>query len=279
MTTRAQAPVGVFDSGLGGLSVLRAIRAELPAESLLYLADSGHAPYGEKSPEFIAERTLRACEWLVEQGCKALVIACNTATAQAVHVLREKLAVPVIGVEPGLKPAVAASKSRVVGVLATESTLRSEKFARLLGNVSGDCQVLCQPGYGLVPLIERGDTRSPAVLELLQAYLQPILDAGADTLVHGCTHYPFLEDAIREIAGDRLTLIDTGHAVARHLGRTLAAAQLQATGDAASPRYLSTGDVLPLQAMVAALLGEAPVAQRVDIGNAALVSPAFASQL
>jgi glutamate racemase len=279
MTTRAQAPVGVFDSGLGGLSVLRAIRAELPAESLLYLADSGHAPYGEKSPEFIAERTLRACEWLVTHGCKALVIACNTATAQAVHVLREKLAVPVIGVEPGLKPAVAASKSRVVGVLATESTLRSEKFARLLGTVSGDCQVLCQPGYGLVPLIERGDTRSPAVLELLQAYLQPILDAGADTLVHGCTHYPFLEDAIREIAGDRLTLIDTGHAVARHLGRTLAAAQLQATGDAASPRYLSTGDVLPLQAMVAALLGEAPVAQRVDIGNAALVSPAFASQL
>lgn len=268
MTTRAQAPVGVFDSGLGGLSVLRAIRAELPAESLLYLADSRHAPYGEKSPDFIAERTLRVCEWLVDQGCKALVIACNTATAQAVHVLREKLAVPVIGVEPGLKPAVAHSKSRVVGVLATESTLRSEKFARLLAAVSGDCQVLSQPGYGLVPLIERGDTHSPAVLELLQAYLQPMLDANADTLVLGCTHYPFLEDAIREIAGDRLTLIDTGHAVARHLSRTLAAAQLQATGQAASPRFMSTGDVLPLQAMVAALLGEAPMAQHVDIGDA-----------
>ncbi|MGL6155566.1 MAG: glutamate racemase, partial [Ralstonia mannitolilytica] len=232
MTTRAQAPVGVFDSGLGGLSVLRAIRAELPAESLLYLADSRHAPYGEKSPEYIADRTLRVCEWLVDQGCKALVIACNTATAQAVHVLREKLAVPVIGVEPGLKPAVATSKSRVVGVLATESTLRSEKFARLLAAASGDCQVLSQPGYGLVPLIERGDTHSPAVLELLQAYLQPMLDANADTLVLGCTHYPFLEDAIREIAGDRLTLIDTGHAVARHLGRTLAAAGLHASGQA-----------------------------------------------
>ncbi|MGF2508421.1 glutamate racemase, partial [Ralstonia pseudosolanacearum] len=224
MTTRAQAPVGVFDSGLGGLSVLRAIRAELPAESLLYLADSRHAPYGEKPPEFIAGRTLRVCEWLVGQGCKALVIACNTATAQAVHLLREQLAVPVIGVEPGLKPAVATSRSRVVGVLATESTLRSDKFARLLGNVSGDCRVLCQPGYGLVPLIERGDTHSPAVLELLRAYLLPMLEAGADTLVLGCTHYPFLQDAIREIAGDRLTLIDTGHAVARHLGRTLAAA-------------------------------------------------------
>ncbi|AXV81280.1 glutamate racemase [Ralstonia solanacearum] len=268
MTTRAQAPVGVFDSGLGGLSVLRAIRAELPAESLLYLADSRHAPYGEKSPQFIAERTLRVCGWLVGQGCKALVIACNTATAQAVHLLREQLAVPVIGVEPGLKPAAATSRSRVVGVLATESTLRSDKFARLLGNVSGDCRVLCQPGYGLVPLIERGDTHSPAVLELLQAYLQPMLEAGADTLVLGCTHYPFLQDAIREIAGDRLTLIDTGHAVARHLGRTLAAAQLQATSAAASPRFLSTADVLPLQAMVAALLGEAPMAQRVDIGNA-----------
>ncbi|AQW32377.1 glutamate racemase (plasmid) [Ralstonia syzygii subsp. celebesensis] len=268
MTTRAQAPVGVFDSGLGGLSVLRAIRAELPAESLLYLADSRHAPYGEKSPQFIAERTLRVCGWLVGQGCKALVIACNTATAQAVHLLREQLAVPVIGVEPGLKPAAATSRSRVVGVLATESTLRSDKFARLLGNVSGDCRVLCQPGYGLVPLIERGDTHSPAVLELLQAYLQPMLEAGADTLVLGCTHYPFLQDAIREIAGDRLTLIDTGHAVARHLGRTLAAAQLQATSAAASPRFLSTADVLPLQAMVAALLGEAPMAQRVDIGDA-----------
>ncbi|AMP37296.1 glutamate racemase [Ralstonia solanacearum] len=268
MTARAQAPVGVFDSGLGGLSVLRAIRAELPAESLLYLADSRHAPYGEKSSQFIAERTLRVCGWLVGQGCKALVIACNTATAQAVHLLREQLAVPVIGVEPGLKPAAATSRSRVVGVLATESTLRSDKFARLLGNVSGDCRVLCQPGYGLVPLIERGDTHSPAVLELLQAYLQPMLEAGADTLVLGCTHYPFLQDAIREIAGDRLTLIDTGHAVARHLGRTLAAAQLQATSAAASPRFLSTADVLPLQAMVAALLGEAPMAQRVDIGDA-----------
>ncbi|MEQ6348884.1 glutamate racemase [Ralstonia pseudosolanacearum] len=270
MTARAQAPVGVFDSGLGGLSVLRAIRAELPAESLLYLADSRHAPYGEKPPEFIAGRTLRVCEWLVGQGCKALVIACNTATAQAVHLLREQLAVPVIGVEPGLKPAVATSRSRVVGVLATESTLRSDKFARLLGNVSRDCRVLCQPGYGLVPLIERGDTHSPAVLELLRAYLLPMLEAGADTLVLGCTHYPFLQDAIREIAGDRLTLIDTGHAVARHLGRTLAAAHLPATGAAASPRFLSTADVLPLQAMVAALLGEAPMAQRIDIGDTAV---------
>ncbi|MHA6907290.1 glutamate racemase [Ralstonia pseudosolanacearum] len=270
MTARAQAPVGVFDSGLGGLSVLRAIRAELPAESLLYLADSRHAPYGEKPPEFIAGRTLRVCEWLLGQGCKALVIACNTATAQAVHLLREQLAVPVIGVEPGLKPAVATSRSRVVGVLATESTLRSDKFARLLGAVSGDCRVLCQPGYGLVPLIERGDTHSPAVLELLRAYLLPMLEAGADTLVLGCTHYPFLQDAIREIAGDRLTLIDTGHAVARHLGRTLAAAHLQATGAAASPRFLSTADVLPLQAMVAALLGEAPMAQRIGIGDTAV---------
>lgn len=270
MTARAQAPVGVFDSGLGGLSVLRAIRAELPAESLLYLADSRHAPYGEKPPEFIARRTLRVCEWLVGQSCKALVIACNTATAQAVHLLREQLAVPVIGVEPGLKPAVATSRSRVVGVLATESTLRSDKFARLLGTVSGDCRVLCQPGYGLVPLIERGDTHSPAVLELLRAYLLPMLEAGADTLVLGCTHYPFLQDAIREIAGDRLTLIDTGHAVARHLGRTLAAAHLQATGAAASPRFLSTADVLPLQAMVAALLGEAPMAQHIDIGDTAV---------
>lgn len=246
MTTRAQVPVGVFDSGLGGLSVLYAIRVELPAESLLYLADSRHAPYGEKPLEFIAERTLRVCEWLVDQGCKALVIACNTATAQAIHVLREKLAVSVIGVELGLKPAVATSKSHVAGMLVTESTLHSEKFTCLLAGASDDCKALNQPGYGLAPLIERSDTHSSAVLELLCAYLQSMFDANADTLVFGCTYCPFLEDTIHGIAGDRLTLIDTGHAVARHLGRALTAAELQASGQTAMSYFMSIGDVLPL---------------------------------
>ncbi len=216
------------------------------------------------------------CEWLVGQGCKALVIACNTATAQAVHLLRERLAVPVIGVEPGLKPAVATSQSGWSGVLATESTLRSDKFARLLGNVSGDCQVLCQPGYGLVPLIERGDTHSPAVLELLQAYLQPMLDAApthwcsAARTIHSCGT-PSKRSRAR-----RLALIDTGHAVARHLGRAggRAPAGRGCRRLAALPEH---GDVLPLQAMVAALLGEAPMAQRVDIGDAAI--PPLASHL
>jgi glutamate racemase len=249
------APIGVFDSGLGGLSVLREIRALLPHEALLYLADSRYAPYGEKPEAFVEARTLQACQWLLGQGCKALVIACNTATGHAVELLREKLPVPIIGVEPGLKPAAAASRSKVVGVLATANTLKSAKFARLLAALQGESRFLCQAGSGLVALIEQGETDSAAVRQRLEGYLAPMLEAGADTLVLGCTHYPFLSGTIRALAGDRLALVDTGSAIARQLARKLTEHGLAAAPDTApSDRFASTKDAAHLRAMAATLL-------------------------
>jgi glutamate racemase len=225
----ADAPVGVFDSGLGGLSVLRAIRAALPHEPLLYLADSRYAPYGPRDDDFIADRALAIGTWLVERGAKALVVACNTATAQSAQLLRERLDVPIVGVEPGIKPAALASKTRVAGVLATASTLNSARFAALLARHGRDCRFICQPGHGLVDAIEAGDTESPALRALLARYLSPMLAQCADTLVLGCTHYPFLSDMLREIAGERLHVIDTSIAIARQLERLLDAHALRAT--------------------------------------------------
>jgi glutamate racemase len=266
----SDAPVGIFDSGLGGLSVLRAVRALLPAERLIYVADSLYTPYGERDDDFIADRTLAIGEWLAALGAKALVVACNTATAQSIALVRERMAMPLVGVEPGIKPAALGSRSRIAGVLATQSTLRSARFQALLERHAAGCRVLCQPGHGLVQAVERGDVGSPELLALLRGYLQPMLDAGADTLVLGCTHYPFLDAAIRSIVGDRMTLIDTGVAVARQLQRVLDERALLAgaPADGADPgvatpiRFCATGDGTQLRAMSAALLQvDAPVEQ------------------
>jgi glutamate racemase len=254
----SDAPVGIFDSGLGGLSVLRAVRAQLPAERLIYVADSRYAPYGERDDDFIADRTLAIGEWLVSQGAKALVVACNTATAQSIALVRERMSIPLVGVEPGIKPAALGSRTRIAGVLATQSTLRSARFQALLERHAAGCRVLCQPGHGLVQAVERGDVGSPELLALLRGYLQPMLDAGADTLVLGCTHYPFLDAAIRSIVGDRMTLIDTGVAVARQLQRVLDERALCANGPADlaadAVRFCSTGDGAQLRALSVALL-------------------------
>ncbi len=256
----------MFDSGLGGLSVLREVRALVPHEPLIYLADSRYAPYGDKPERFVEARTLQVCEWLVAQGCKALVIACNTATMHAVQTLRERLAVPIIGVEPGLKPAAAASRSKVVGVLATANTLKSAKFNRLLASLAQESRYLCAAGHGLVSLIEQGDVSGPAIRERLDAYLQPMLDAGADTLVLGCTHYPFLSDTIRDMLGNRLTLIDTGVAIARQLARKLDEFDLRSSPDTTpTVRYLSTKDAAHLRDMAAALLRVEANAETVTI--------------
>jgi glutamate racemase len=257
------APVGIFDSGLGGLSVLRAVRTLLPAERLIYVADSRYAPYGERDDDFIADRTLAIGEWLVKEGAKALVVACNTATAQSIELVRKQLPIPLVGVEPGVKPAAQQSHSRVAGVLATQVTLRSARFQALVERHAGDLRVLSQPGHGLVEAVERCDISSPELLALLRDYLQPMLDAGADTLVLGCTHYPFLDTAIRSIVGERMTLIDTSVAIARQLERVLAQHGLLAqagdrvasqAGETAA-RFCSTSDGAHLRTLAAALLG------------------------
>jgi len=222
-------PIGVFDSGLGGLSVLRHIRTTLPHEDLLYVADSGHAPYGGKPEAYIVARTVAVTEFLLARGAKALVVACNTATAAAIKGVREVYPdLPIVGVEPGLKPAAALTRSGVVGVLATAFTLGSRKFADLHEQISAATLVrfLPQACVGLVDLIEKGNLEAPEIAAMVEQYVAPLLAQGADTLVLGCTHYPFvlpaIEASVKRAGQANVTIIDTGAAVTRQLARLLA---------------------------------------------------------
>jgi glutamate racemase len=216
------AAVGVFDSGMGGLSVLREIRRLLPAESLRYVADAAYVPYGQRRPEEILERSRLLFAFFRQQGVKAMVVACNTATAAAVPALRAQWPdFPIIAMEPAVKPAVAATRNGIVGVLATEGTLSSGRFAALLSQYAGRVRVITQPCPGLVEAVEHGDLEAPELVVLVRRYLTPLLEAGADTLILGCTHYPFLRNHIARLAGPDVRLIDTGAAVARELQRRL----------------------------------------------------------
>ncbi|VVE39615.1 glutamate racemase [Pandoraea soli] len=272
----SNAPIGVFDSGLGGLSVLQAVRALLPQESLLYVADSRFAPYGERPDAFIEQRTLAIGRWLRERGAKALVVACNTATAHGVAALRADASWPVVGVEPGIKPAAAVSKRGVIGVLATAATLRSARFADLLARHTAQGQrFLCQPGHGLVERIEAGDVDSADVMALLERYVEPMVSQGADTLVLGCTHYPFLMPAIQRRFGTTLSLIDTGAAIARQLQRRLESDALIAPrlpdtrGDL---QLFATANASALQTMADRLLPNAPRVQTIEIADIAEIT-------
>jgi len=213
--------VGVFDSGVGGLSVLQHIRRSLSDARLIYVADSAHVPYGDKSAHYIEQRAHTLSRFLLEQGCDAIVIACNTATAAAAASLRCDLSIPVVGMEPAVKPAVLATKSGVVGVLATIGTLESARFAALLERYAGDVRIVTQGCPGLVEQVEAGDLHSVRTRELVKRYTAPLLARGADTLILGCTHYPFLASLIRDVVGTDVTIVDTGAAVARHLQRRL----------------------------------------------------------
>jgi glutamate racemase len=234
----AEAPVGVFDSGVGGLSVLGEVSRLLPNESLLYVADCGHIPYGEKSPEFIRERCRLVADFFHRRQAKALVVACNTATVAAAAELRERYPNwPIVGMEPAVKPAAAATRSGVVGVLATTGTLQSAKFAALLDRFASDVRVVTQPCPGLVELIETGNLHSPQLRQLLAGYVEPLLAAGCDTLILGCTHYPFLRPLLAQMVPPDVILIDTGAAVARQLQRLLEQQQLLAAGPPAEVQF------------------------------------------
>lgn len=246
-----QAPVGVFDSGVGGLSVLGEIQRLLPNESLLYVADCGHIPYGEKSPEYIRQRSSVIASFLHEQGAKALVVACNTATVAGVADLRQRFADwPIVGMEPAVKPAAAATRSGVVGVLATTGTLQSAKFAALLDRFATDVRVVTQPCPGLVEMIESGEISSQALRQLLDSYLQPLLAADCDTIILGCTHYPFLKPLLVEMLPPGISLIDTGAAVARQLRRLLEERQLMADGPPRVTQFWTSGNAAHLQAIL-----------------------------
>ena len=240
-----EAPVGVFDSGVGGLSVLAEIRQLLPAETLHYLADCGHIPYGEKTPAFIRERCQLIAARLHAQGAKALVVACNTATVAAVADLRERYPR-----WPAVKPAAAATRNGRVGVLATTGTLQSAKFAALLDRFALGVQVFTQPCPGLVEQVERGDLHGPETRRLLQGFLEPLLTAQCDTLILGCTHYPFLRPLLAELVPPEIILVDTGAAVARRLQSLLVQDERLARGPAGPTRIWTSGEPADLEAVL-----------------------------
>ena len=226
--SNSQKPIGVFDSGVGGISVLKHIHALLPHEDLLYVADSKYAPYGSRSPAEITARCFELTDFLIAKNSKALVVACNTATAAAIDAMRAKYDLPIIGMEPAVKPAAAATKNGIIGVLATVGTLKSAQFAALLESYGRNVEVVTQACPGLVESVERGELTDKSTLELIQQYCKPLLEEGADTIVLGCTHYPFVRPLIEQVVGSQVALIDTGAAVAKYLQKRLTALNLLA---------------------------------------------------
>ena len=214
-------PIGIFDSGVGGTSIWREIHTLLPSESTIYLADSINAPYGEKSSDEIIRLSIKNTEFLIKNGCKLIVVACNTATTNAVKYLRAHYKLPFIGIEPAIKPAALNSKSRTIGVLATKGTLTSQLFSKTAKDHTANITVLEQEGQGLVRLIESGDIGKKETEDLLKRYLKPMIAANIDHLVLGCTHYPYLIPIIKKILPKQVKIIDCGEAVARQTFKVL----------------------------------------------------------
>jgi glutamate racemase len=207
-------PIGIFDSGIGGTSIWAAIHQLLPNEKTIYLADSKNAPYGQKSKAEIIALSIKNTEFLLSMDCKLIVIACNTATTNAIQELRAKYSVPFIGIEPAIKPAANNSKTQTIGILATKGTLNSELFNKTTEKFQ-DTKIIEQVGHGLVQLIENGEINSPEMTKLLHSYLTPMIDANIDYLVLGCSHYPYLIPQIKKILPEHIHIIDSGEAVAK----------------------------------------------------------------
>lgn len=253
-------PIGVFDSGVGGLSILRALRAELPREDFVYFSDAGHAPYGEKAEQFVSDRSLKIAVDLLEQHrIKGLVVACNTATAAAVHLLRAKHThLPVVGVEPALKPAAALTKTGHVAVLATRGTLASAKFKSLQESLRDQATFVTVPCDGLAAAIENGD--QDQVRALCQRYTREVCCFGTgpgeiDTLVLGCTHYPFASEVFRELLGPDIQLVETGEPVARQTRRLLEAQGLLNPAGGGQVRFQTSGSPEALRSAASRWLG------------------------
>ena len=215
-------PIAIFDSGVGGLSIAQCINHRLPNENLLYVADTLHAPYGDKTAEFIQQRVNEIAYWFIERNAKAIVVACNTATVNAIDQLRKNISIPVIGVEPAIKPAVNLSKNKKVAILVTKATAENQRFLTLVAQYGHNSEVIIQPCPGLVELIEQDKKNSPECELLLSKYLQPLLDKGVDTIVLGCTHYPLVKGIINKICGANVIIMETALPVTEQLQRQLA---------------------------------------------------------
>jgi glutamate racemase len=223
--------IGIFDSGVGGLSIAKCIHQHLPNESLIYVADSLFAPYGDKSSSVIIERVNKLADWLISQNVKAIVVACNTATVIAIDQLRSRVNIPIIGVEPAIKPAALHSTTQKIALLVTEATAVNHRFLALVDKHKNGAQAFIQPCAGLVELIEQGLHESKQCRQLLNDFLQPLLKNNIDKLVLGCTHYPFVSTMIQEIVGDKITIMETALPVTEQLIRQLSDNNLLASGD------------------------------------------------
>ena len=250
--------IGIFDSGVGGLSVLREIRSLLPAQPLLYFADQAHVPYGGRKIKEVLEFSLGITRYLLDQGAKLIVVACNTASVAALKNLREVYPdIPFVGMEPAVKPAAEQTRSSVVGVLATQATFHTAMYASVVERFAHGVTILEDPCPGLVAQIEKGDLEGSEIRVILENALTPMLEKGVDTVVMGCTHYPFVIPLIRQIVGPDVQVIDPAPAVARQVRRMLEARQLLANGrHRAAARFATTGDPAHFQAMVKQLLSE-----------------------
>ncbi len=249
------APIGLFDSGVGGLSVLGEIHAALPAESVYYVADSANAPWGDKPPSFVRERGLKISRFLLGEGVKAIVIGSNTGTAGSAEALRSTLDVPVIGIEPGIKPAVAATRSGVIGAIVPAAVGESERLRSLVERFGGGVRIVIQPVPGVVEHIEAADLAGPELRRMVEGYVGPMLNEGADAIVLGSTHYVFLKPLLREIAGPDVALIETGAAVARQLTHVLDERGLRAEGGPGGDRFWTSGHPERSARVISALLG------------------------
>ncbi len=223
----ANSPIGIFDSGIGGTSIWKEIKRVLPNEKTIYLSDSHNAPYGPKGKDKIIELAIKNTELLLSRGCKLIVVACNTATTNAISYLRENYEVPFIGIEPAIKPASLRTKTGIVGILATKGTLNSELFTKTSSSLERKIKIIEQVGTGLVEFIENGKINTQEMDYLLKSYIHPLLAQNADCLVLGCTHYPYLIPQIRKIVGPDFQIIDSGEAVARQTKNILNQSRLE----------------------------------------------------
>ena len=244
-------PIGIFDSGVGGTSIWRAIQAQMPMEHTLYLADSRNAPYGKKSKAEITALSVKNTEFLIAQGAKIIVVACNTATTNAIDHLRASYDLPFIGIEPAIKPAALQTQTKSIGILATQGTLSSALFAKTSETFAKDIQVIEVIGSGLVELIESDQIQSPEMLELLNKYLAPMKAAKVDHLVLGCSHYPYLIPLISSLLGNGVNIIDSGLAVARQTQRILTQHELRCEQQDPQHLFYTNGNPQVLKRLLA----------------------------
>lgn len=249
--------IGIFDSGVGGLSVFKELYALMPEQDFVYVSDAGHCPYGNKPVDYIIERAEAITRFLIDKGAEVVVIACNTATAAAVSHLRGKFPIPFVGMEPAIKPAALTSKSGVVGVLATANTFKGSLYNNTLEKFASDVNVIEQVGDGLVEFVESGLIEGPEVEKLLSKYIKPMVDEGADAIVLGCTHYPFLESSIKKIAGEGVAVINPAPAIALQTKRVMDGMDSIKPSSSRAIFY-STGDTSIMRSMVLKMIPSLP---------------------